>query len=73
MDGVIRIMDTVMAITIITAMDIIVPIITTTITTAYQTIEAGETVIITERKPEEDLITFQQEIPHITVPKFHVG
>lgn len=77
MDGVILITDTGMVIPIITAMDIIIPIITIIIITVSHIIEAEETlitveVIITERKPEVDLIMFQQEIPHIAVPKFHV-
>lgn len=76
MDGVIRITDMVMVIPIITAMDIIIPIITIIIITVYHIIEAEETlimaeVIITERKTEEDPM-FQQEIPHIAAPKFHV-
>lgn len=75
MDGVIPITDMVMVIPIITAMDIIIPIITIIIITVYHIIEAEETpimagVIITG-KPEEDLM-FQQEIPHIAAPKFHV-
>lgn len=64
-----------MVIPIITAMDIIIPIIIIIIITVSPIIEEEETlitvaVIITERKPEEGLIMFQQEIPHIAVPKF---
>lgn len=68
---------TVMATPIITAMDIIIIIITIIIITVYHITEAEEIlitveVIITERKPEEGLTMFQQEIHHIAVPKFRV-